>query len=68
MKKFSKIAFLQRNGLLNRKYNETTRQFEFSCCRLAYSYLTLIAKVTLPLKLFISLFWEREHVYQLWIG
>lgn len=68
MKKFSKIAFLQTNGLMSRKFNYETGQFEFSGYLLVYSYLTLFIKVSFPLKLYVSLFWERQDVAQLWIG
>lgn len=68
MRKFSKVAFLVSNGLMQRRYNYETNQFEFSGYLLVYSYITLLIQVTFPLKLFVSLFWDRQHVYQLYIG
>lgn len=68
MRKFSKVAFLQTNGLMHRRYNYETHQFDFSAYLLVNSYVTLLVKVSFPLKLFVSMFWERKDVAQLWIG
>ena len=68
MKQFSKVNFLQANGLMQRRYNFETGQFEFSSLLLLNSYITLIVKITLPLKLLVSLFWERQDIAQLYIG
>ena len=68
MKQFSKVNFFQANGLIQRRYNFETDQFDFSSFLLLYSYITFFVKLTCPLKLLISLFWERENLAQLYIG
>ena len=68
MKQFSKVNFLQGNGLMQRRYNFETGQFDFSSFLLFNSYITLLVKITFPLKLLVSLFWERKDVTQLYIG
>ena len=68
MKKFNKVNFLQNWGLLNGRFNFNTLRFDrhwplrFRCDLLTFF------KATLPLKLVVSLFFEREDEIQLLIG
>ena len=68
MKKFSKVRYLEGVGLLNRKFDHETLEFQPSLYLSFNSYFALFIRVTWPLKLFVSLFWPREHIFQLIIG
>lgn len=65
MKQFSKVKYLESVGLLHEKFNFEKLEFEPSFYLLLNSYFALFIRVTWPLKLFVSLFWPRTHVYQL---
>ena len=68
MKQFNKVNFLQNWGLLNGRFNFDTLRFErpwslrFRCDVLAFF------KAAVPIKLVVSLFFEREDEIQLLIG
>lgn len=67
-KEFSKIKFLQTWCLLNRRFNYDTLKFEPSWWLRLRCYIITFFKATLPLKLIVSLFFEREDEIQLVIG
>lgn len=65
---FSKLNLLASCGLLDRKFNFETLQFESSLRHLLWSYLVLIVQETYILSLYWSTFFEREDPIQLLIG
>lgn len=67
-KKFSKVQFLQSNGLMQRLYNYETNEFERSWPLHLKSYFTLLVKVSFPLKLVVSVFYDRDDRAQIFIG
>ena len=67
-KKFSKVKFLQTLGLLSRNVNYESLEFGRSWSLRLICFLHLTSKPLLTLKIFVSCFWPRNHVAQLWIG
>lgn len=67
-KLFNKVKFLQTWALLNSRFNYETLKFErYWPLRLRCDLITFF-KATLPLKLIVSLFFERDDEIQLLIG
>lgn len=67
-KKFDKIKFLQTWCLLNRRFNYDTLKFEKSWSLRLRCYLITFIKITMPLKLIVSMFFEQKDEIQLLIG
>lgn len=67
-KQFNKVKLLQILGLLSRKFNYKTLEFERSWSLRLLFYLSLIAKPLLVFDFFISYFFPRTSVVQLYIG
>ena len=67
-KKFSKVRFLQILGLLNKKFNYATLQFEPSLLLNCIFYISLLLKPLYGVKPFISYFFPKNHPAQLIIG
>lgn len=68
MDKFNKVKFLQAQGLMQQSYDYEKLEFQPSLYLKLNSYLTLFIKTTFPLKIFLSTFWERQSIVQLFIG
>lgn len=68
MKKFNKLKLLEFVGFLSGRLNRETLQFEKSYYLTFKVYLILLVNASLPLKLYVSTFFERENSIQLWIG
>lgn len=68
MKKFNKIQFLESVGLLNKRFNFKRLKFECSPYLLLRSYLILLYQLSFILKFFVSTFFKKEDIVQLWIG
>lgn len=66
--KFSKLDLLASCGLLDRKFNYASGEFESSLRYRLWSYLVLIAEVTFLLPLYVSPFFGKQDIIQLWIG
>lgn len=67
-KLFNKVRFLQRNGLMQRRYNYEIDTFQKSTPLLLHSYIALAVKIWLPMKLTISMLFDRASVAQLFVG
>lgn len=67
-KLFNKVLFFQRNGLMQRRFNYETNTFDSSLYLHISSYIKLFIKTSVPLKLVVSLFFERTSLIQLWVG
>ena len=68
MKKFKKLELLEFLGLLNARFNYETLQFEESFkCRFGAN-LRVFLLITSCFKYYLSKFWPREHLIQLYIG
>lgn len=67
-KKFNKVQFLQSNGLMQRLYNHETNRFDRNLFLHLKSYFTLAVKVSFPLKLTVSVLYDRADREQLAIG
>ena len=70
VKDLSKIKLLQTLGLLSRKFNYVTLEFETSgSFRLIfYTVVSLVSKPLFTIKMFISNFFPKTHIAQLYIG
>ena len=68
MKKFNKIKFLESVGLLDQRFNFERLKFESSLYLRLKSYLILVYQLSFILKFFVSTFFEKEDIVQLWIG
>lgn len=72
MKRFSKIKFLNRIGFVNVKFDGVRFESSRSACTIISSYakglLMWVLVVTVPLKLFLSIFYESDDLRQLYIG
>lgn len=67
-KKFSKVKFMQQIGLLSSKFNYETHEFENSLSlRLVFSF-SLLSKMLFSCPFFVSCFFEKTDVAQLFIG
>ena len=73
--KFSKGQFLQNLGLLSRRYNHKTSEFERSWVQSLVAYLSLLSKFLLSkfllsFKIFCSSYLNipRTHIIQLYLG
>lgn len=67
-KKFSKVKLLQILGLLSRKFNYETSEFESSRSLRLVSYLSVISTQMYCMKFLVSCFFPRNHISQLFIG
>lgn len=67
-KKFSKLKLLQVLGLLSRKYNYESNEFERSWFLRLVSLVTLLSKLLYLCPFLISCFYEKTDVAQLYIG
>lgn len=67
-KKFNKIQFLEILGLLHRKFNNETLEFEPSWPLRLWFIVSMLSKALLEMKLFTSIFFPRNSIYQLLIG
>ena len=70
VKDFSKIRLLQTLGLLSRKFNYVTLEFETSGSfrLIIYTVVSLVSKPLFTIKMFISNFFPKTHIAQLYIG
>ena len=72
MKKFSKIKFLSQIGFVNVNFDGSNFESPRSSVSVIRSYAKALLKwvlvVTVPLKLFLSIFYERNDLRQLYIG
>ena len=68
MKRFSKIQFLDSVGFLRSRFNDEVGEFERSAYVNFKSNLIMLLKVILLLKIYISTWFKREDLVQLWIG
>lgn len=72
MKKFSKIKFLNQIGFVNVKFDGLTFEHSRSSSTIFKSYVKALLKwvliVTVPLKLFLSIFYASDDIRQLYIG
>ena len=68
VKTFSKVMLLQRIGLLSKRINYETLEFETSWKLTLVSNLSLVSKVLLAFKLFLSCLFPRASAIQLYIG
>lgn len=68
MKKFDKIQFFEFIGLLDKRLDKESLQFKSSLYLRLKSYLILFYQLSFILKFFVSTFFEREDIIQLWIG
>ena len=65
---FSKLRLFQMIGLLDRKFNYETLQFERSPALRLWCYLSLILKSLFGLKFFISYYFPANNRFQLVVG
>ena len=68
MKRFSKIKFLESVGFLRSRFNDETGEFERSVYVNFKSNLIMLLKVIILLRVYISIWFKREDLVQLWIG
>ena len=68
MKKFNKIKFLETVGLLDKRFNYKSLKFESSPYLRFKSYVILLYQMSFILKFFVSTFFQKEDIAQLWIG
>lgn len=66
--KFSKVKLLQVLGILNRKFNYQTLEFERSWSLDLIFAISLLSKFFYALKLFVSCFFPRNATSQLYFG
>lgn len=67
-KNFSKLWVLQCLGLLSKKYNPETSEFESSLSLRLVFYLSLFSKLLFALKLVVCYAFPKDHKYELFIG
>ena len=67
IKKFSKVRLLQIVGLLSRKFNYETLEFERSLLYRFAFYCALLSKIW-TIKFVISCYFPRNHIAQLYLG
>ena len=67
-KKFSKVRLLQSLGLLARRFNYDTLEFESSWLLRLVFILSLMSKLAFTCKLIISTYFPKTHIAQLYIG
>ena len=67
-KKFSKVRLLQSLGLLARRFNYDTLEFESSWLLRLVFILSLMSKLAFTFKLIISTYFPKTHIAQLYIG
>lgn len=68
MKKFSKINYLQKIGLLRRKFNDGEFSEKKSIYLSIRSYFIAIVTVLSSSKIFVSLFFDLNDEWQMYIG
>lgn len=66
--KFSKVRLLQLQGLLTKKFNYQTNEFEDSSLLNVVFYLTLVSKALFGFKPLVSCFFPQTAIQQLYIG
>lgn len=67
-KPFGKIEFLDSVGFLRRRFNAENGQFERSVYMNLKANLIMVLKVIILWKVYISTWFERRDIIQLYIG
>ena len=67
-KNFSKVRFLQIQGLLTRKFSNGKLESQSPWSLRLILYFSLVSKFYFSLKPAISIFFPRNHIAQLYIG
>ena len=68
MKKFSKVRYLEINGLLDQKFNFVSNEYEKSLLHQFRSIVSLLWKVIFCLKLYVGTLFPKDALNQLYIG